>query len=236
MQQTRARSGLEFLLPQKVWELEAQSNIVGKKQIISYTKSSYLPVLAGIAEISHESRHIYDERRNTAVMQALKFHSNSYSSVLQQSITSTQNSFTFADFGSPKMLRDSEMPVLNSLTGALNLAAVKVKSYSEDSLPTPTAEERTFVLGPPTSSCLGSGSHCHHHQPAAGCSHRKLEFSKLQSMSFSNPEAIVSTSVTGGLQVPQVFPDPVATFAAQLSASGYTSHVRLVDDCSVDSK
>lgn len=55
-------------------------------------------------------------------------------------------------------------------------------------------------------------------------------------MSFSNPAATASTLVTGGQQVPQVFPDAVATFAAQLSDGGYTSHVRLVDDCFVDSK
>lgn len=160
MQQTKARAKLEFLLPQKVQELEAQSNVVESKQIISYTKSLYLPVVNEIAEISHESR-FYDERRNTEVIQASKFHSKSHSSMLQQS--TTRNNFTFADFGSPKMLQNREMPVLNSLTGALNLAAVKIKSYSKDSLPTPTADKRTFVLGPPTSSCVSSGSHCHHH-------------------------------------------------------------------------
>lgn len=130
MQQTRARAGLEFLLlPQNVRELEGQSNIAEIKQIISYTKSSYLPVLTGV---SRGSRYIYDERRNTEVIQALMFHSYSYSSVLQQSTTRTRNGFTFADFRSPKVLRASEMPALNSLTGALNLPAVKVSSYNED--------------------------------------------------------------------------------------------------------
>lgn len=124
----------------------------------------------------------------------------------------------------------------NSLTGALNLAAVKVKSYREDSLLTPTAGKRTFVFGPPTISCVSSGSHCHQDQPAAGCSCSNPEFSKLQSMSFSNLAAIASTLVKGGLHVPQVFPDAVATFAAQLFAGGYTSHARLVEDCFVDSK
>ena len=51
MQQTRARARLEFLLPQKVLELEAQSNTVERKQIISYTKSLYLPVFTEIAEV-----------------------------------------------------------------------------------------------------------------------------------------------------------------------------------------
>lgn len=55
-------------------------------------------------------------------------------------------------------------------------------------------------------------------------------------MSFSNPAAIASTSVTEDLQVPQVFPDAVAILTAQLSAGGYTSHVRLVADCFIDSK
>lgn len=68
MQQTRARAKLEFLLPQKVQELEAQSNVVESKQIISYTKSSYLPVVNEIEEISNESIYFYDERRNTEVI------------------------------------------------------------------------------------------------------------------------------------------------------------------------
>lgn len=147
MQQTRARAELEFLLPQKVQELEAQSNRVEIKQIISYTKTLYLSVLTGIAEISHESRYIYDERRNTEITQALKFHSNLYSGVLQQSTRGTISSFSSVDFRSPKMLSDSEMPVLNSLTGALDLAAVKVKPYSEDNLSTPNADERTSSFG-----------------------------------------------------------------------------------------
>lgn len=177
MQQTRARAGLEFLLPQKVQELEAQSKRVERKQIISYKKTFYLSVLTGIAEISHESRYIHDERRNTEITQALKFHSNLYSRVLQQSTKGTRSSFSFADFRRPKMLPDREMSVLNSLTGALDLAVVRVKPCSEDSLSTPTADERTLVLGHSISSCIGNSSHCH--QPAAGCSHSNSEFSKL---------------------------------------------------------
>lgn len=83
MQQTRARAGLELLLPWKAHELGAQTNIAERKMSF-YTKSSYLPVLIETAEISHESRCIYDERRNTEIIQALKFPSNSYSSVLNQ--------------------------------------------------------------------------------------------------------------------------------------------------------
>lgn len=64
MQQTRGRVGLEFLLPHKVQELEAQSERIERKQIISYTKTFYLTVLTGKVEISHESRYTYDERRN----------------------------------------------------------------------------------------------------------------------------------------------------------------------------
>lgn len=55
-------------------------------------------------------------------------------------------------------------------------------------------------------------------------------------MSFSNPAAIASTLVMRGPQVPQVFPDAVATFATQFSAGGYTNHARLVDDWFIDSE
>lgn len=51
------------------------------------------------------------------------------------------------------MLPDRDMPVLNSLTGALDLDVVKVKPYREDSLPMPTEDERTLVLGHHISSC-----------------------------------------------------------------------------------